>query len=249
MFMMYYEEEPSSTGNRILSLMPSSSESRGNFRPPPNPIHSGFAIGRYASVNPWDLRRYQENTIQSDIEHHKLQVDINRAIYSSALIYTGHDPRDFDIEELIPDYVPEYNSYEDYMQKREEAIEADKVHVAINSPQVYSNEVAELQNHWLEETEKNLRRYEGMSKEDQYRELDKLTYEALEWQHQRQQRDFSNRYSKSAFRKYLNSSNSNTSWKTVTSMDDLEVQLPTGISSNYARLRAKFYQQLKNVGI
>ena len=245
--MVYYDETPT-PNNRILSLMPSS----GNFRSPPQnttPIHSGFATGRFASVNPWDLRRYQDRQIQDDIQYNQTLVNFNRDLYASALAYMGHSPTEYDMNQVIPDYVPQYSSHEDYMNQREQRIQEDKIRAAVNSPQVYSREIMEMYNHYVEEERKNIQRYEGKTKEEIYRELDQITLESLEWQQERTRRNFGNRYSKSEFRKYLNSSTSNTSWKTVSTIDDLEVQLPSGINSDYAQKRAKFFNRLSEMRI
>ena len=248
--MMYYDETPT-PNNRILSLMPSSFQT--NFRSPPfNPIppHSGFATGRFASLNPWDLKRYQEQEIQNDIRFNEVQRNFNRDLYASALAYMGHSPTEYDMNQIIPDYVPQYSSYDDYMGQREQRIQEDKVRAAVNSPQIYSSDLMEMYNHCVEQERKNLQRYEGKSKEEIYQELDKITLESLEWQQERTRRNFGNRYSKSEFRKYLNSSTSNTSWKTITNIDDLEVQLPSnGITSEYAQKRAKFFNRLNEMRI
>lgn len=243
--MVYYDETPNTT-NRILSMLPSSQ----NFRsPPPNQsyIHSGFATGRFASLNPWDFRRYQEQQIQNDIQLNQTQVAINRAIYASALAYMGHSPDEYDINQLVPDYAPKYSSYDDYMKQNEQRLEEEKITAAVNSPQKYSTELMEMYNNSVEQERKNLQRYEGKTKEEIYQELDKITLESIEWQQERTRRNFGRRYSKSEFRKYLNTSDSNTNWRTVGSIDDLEVQIPGGITSRYDQQRAKFFSRISEM--
>ena len=73
--------------------------------------------------------------------------------------------------------------------------------------------------------------------------LQEAYVEQMEWERTRQQRDFSKKYSKSDFRRYLSSP------KSYATMDDLEVQLPDGITGDYSRKRAKFLQRIANVRI
>lgn len=246
--MEFYNETPCQN-NRIISMLPSSQEAGSTRRTPmPNPItsaiHSGF--NRYSSVNPWDLRRYQEQQIQNSIRFNETQTDINRWIYRSALAYTGHNEYEFDVDVLIPECQQQYSSYDDYVQKTQERIEQNKVTVAVNSPQIYSNERIRAFNHWVENERQNTQRYKGKTKEEIYKEMDQIYLESTEYQEERNRRNFSNRYSKADFRRYLNSTQGNTSWTTVNSIDDLEVQIPTGITSDYARHRARFFERLNN---
>lgn len=245
--MEFYNETPYQS-NRIISMLPSSQDL--SRRPMPDPlqsaIHSGFSTGRYSNINPWDLRRYQEQQIRDSVRFNEVQTDINRWIYRSALAYTGHSEYEFDVDTLIPECQQQYSSYDDYEQQTKQRMEQNKVSVAVNSPQVYSNERVQAYNHWVENEQENAKRYEGKSKEDIYREMDQITLEAIEYQQERARRNFANRYSKADFRRYLNSSTGNTTWKTVSTIDDLEVQFPTGVTSDYAKHRARFFERLNN---
>ena len=248
--MEYYNETPYQS-NRIISMLPSSQDA-GNMRRPPmpnpltRPIHSGFSTGRFSSVNPWDLRRYQEQQITDSIRFNEVQTDINRWIYRSALAYTGHSEYEFDVDTLVPGCQNQYSSYDDYVQQSQQRMEQDMVTAAVNSPQVYSNERIQAYDHWVENERENAKRYEGKSKEDIYREMDKITLEAIEYQQERSRRNFGTRYSKADFRRYLNASSGNTTWKTVSTIDDLEVQFPTGVTADYASHRARFFEKLNN---
>lgn len=246
--MKYYkEDERSETSDYITSLLPPSPiDNRILGLNPQTPVSLPFGVGgMYRSMNPWDMKNYQEERIKKQAQQEQTQVDFNRWMARSAMNSLGLNPDDYNLEAIYPSYTPPYSNYDEYLKQQRDARENEKVYVASQSDQIYSNEMIARQNRFVEEEEKNVKRNAGKSKKEQYQLLQDAYVEQMEWERKRQQRDFSRKYSKSDFRRYLYGSDKNYD----TTIDDLEVQLPGGIAGDYARKRAKFLQRIANARI
>lgn len=246
--MKYYNQDvPRDTADHIVSLLPPSPiDNRRMGIIPPSPIPPsaiGGGSNMYATLNPWNMRRYQENQISERTKIEQTQVEINRWICRNAISVLGLNESDYDLEQMYPSYTPPFSNYDEMIQHQKETREYEKIVVASQSNQVYSNELVSMQNKLIEQEQKNLEKYAGKSKTEQYAMLQEAYVEQMEWERTRQQRDFSKKYSKSDFRRYLSSP------KSYATMDDLEVQLPDGITGDYSRKRAKFLQRIANVRI
>ena len=206
-----------------------------------------FSITRHATgcYNSWEIERLKDSQIREANSVLQTQCRIQRSLYRSAMRDQGIEVSEEFLDRVVGRYTPLYTTAKEAEQIEKNYQDQQILRTVNDLPDWSRVQPALMTQHILEVEEKNLKKYEGLSKQEQYKLLQETQVKEKEDEEAAKKKNLHNYYDSSKYQSYFSDYKVSEYDKYAPSnLDDITVELPGNITRQYDEARMRFAEAL-----